>query len=129
MGLVVGTHVSLVSCHHDTMTFLDIILYILIFNIFRFGFDQVSIFVWDTEIEIEIFWFQEIKIKAKTKFWTRFSRFRLVFSIFRFITHLYLYSQHTTLSYYIFKNKHNHTQSILIPIYKSNKIRSLLRCY
>ena len=36
--------------------------------------------------------------------------------------------QHATLSYHIFKNKCNHTQSILIPIYKSNHIGSLLRC-
>ena len=42
---------------------------------------------------------------------------------------LSLKSQHTTSSYHIFKNKHNHTQSILIPIYKSNQIGNLLRCY
>ena len=38
-------------------------------------------------------------------------------------------SQHVTSSYLIFKNKHNHTQSILIPIYKSNQTGNLLRCY
>ena len=37
--------------------------------------------------------------------------------------------QHATSSYHIFKNEHNHTQSILIPIYKSNQIGNLLRCY
>ena len=73
LGLVMGTHVSLVSCHHDTMTFLDIILYILIFNIFRFGFDRVGIFVWDTKIETEIFQFQEIKTEGKPKIWTWFN--------------------------------------------------------
>ena len=40
-----------------------------------------------------------------------------------------LLSQHGTSSYHIFKNKHNYTQSILIPIYKSNHIGNLLRCY
>ena len=39
-----------------------------------------------------------------------------------------LQSQYVTSSYHIFKNKHNCTQSILIPIYKSNHIGSLLRC-
>ena len=33
-----------------------------------------------------------------------------------------LKSQHVTSSYHIFKNKHNHTQSIIIPIYKSTKL-------
>ena len=42
---------------------------------------------------------------------------------------LLLQSQHATSSYYILKNRHNHTQSILIPIWKSNLIVSLLRCY
>ena len=42
---------------------------------------------------------------------------------------LSIQSQHTTSSYYMFKNKYNNTQSILIPIYKSNQIRSLLKCY
>ena len=40
-----------------------------------------------------------------------------------------LQSQHATSSYHIFKNKHNYTKSILIPIYKSNQIWSLLKCY
>ena len=40
-----------------------------------------------------------------------------------------LKSQHATSSYHIFKNKYNHTQSILIPIYRSNQIENLLRCY
>ena len=45
-------------------------------------------------------------------------------------THILLFqSQHFISSYYIFKNKYNHTLSNLIPIYKSNKIRNLLRCY
>ena len=38
-------------------------------------------------------------------------------------------SQHATSSYQIFKNKHNYTQSIIIPIYKSNQIENLLRYY
>ena len=38
-------------------------------------------------------------------------------------------SQNVLLSYYIFKNKQNHTQSILIPIYKSNQTGSLFICY
>ena len=37
--------------------------------------------------------------------------------------------QHVKLSYCIFKNKHNCTKSILIPIYKSNQIVCLFRCY
>ena len=38
-------------------------------------------------------------------------------------THIFpLKSQHATSSYYIFKNKHNHTQSIIILIYKSTKL-------
>ena len=40
-----------------------------------------------------------------------------------------LQSQYATSSYYIFKNKYSHTQSILIPIYKSNQIGNLSRCY
>ena len=40
-----------------------------------------------------------------------------------------LQSQYATSSYHIVNNKHNLTQSILIPIYKSNKIGRLLRCY
>ena len=38
------------------------------FNIFRFSFDWVSIFVWDTDIETKIFQFQEIKTEAKPNF-------------------------------------------------------------
>ena len=41
-------------------------LYILIFNIFWFGFGWVSIFVWDTETETEIFRFQEIKSEIES---------------------------------------------------------------
>ena len=40
-----------------------------------------------------------------------------------------LKSQHVTLSYYIFKNKYNHTQSILIFIFKSTQIKMLTRLY
>ena len=40
-----------------------------------------------------------------------------------------LQSQYATSSYYIFKNKYSHTQSILIPIYKSNQIGNLSKCY
>ena len=40
-----------------------------------------------------------------------------------------LQSQHATSPYYILKNMHNHTQSFIIPIWKSNLIVSLLRCY
>ena len=42
---------------------------------------------------------------------------------------LSLQFQHATSSYHIFKNEHKHIQSILIPIYKSNQIGNLLRCY
>ena len=40
-----------------------------------------------------------------------------------------LQSQHAISSYYISRNKHNITQSIIMLVYKSNKIESLLRCY
>ena len=40
-----------------------------------------------------------------------------------------LQSQYVTSSYHIFKNEYNYTQSILIPIYKSNQIGNLSRCY
>ena len=42
---------------------------------------------------------------------------------------LLLQFQHITSSYLIFKNKYNHTQSILIHIHKSNQIGNLLKCY
>ena len=81
----------------------------------------------------------KIKIKIKTKTHTVSMRHtlihiyitRLINSIrMWFKTHVLPFQfQHATSSYHIFKNKHNHTQSILIPIYKSNQIRNLLRCY
>ena len=37
-----------------------------------------------------------------------------------------LQSQHATSFYHIFKNKHNHTQSTLIPIYKTNEIGNFI---
>ena len=40
-----------------------------------------------------------------------------------------LQSQHVTSFYHIIKNKYSYIQSILIPIYKFNKIGNLLRCY
>ena len=40
---------------------------------------------------------------------------------------LSLQSQHVTSSYNILRDRHNHTQSILIPIWKSYWTLSLLR--
>ena len=81
----------------------------------------------------------KIKIKIKTKTHTVSMRHTLIhIYIMRLINSirtwcktyvLPLQSQHAISSYHIFKNKHNHTPSILIPIYKSNQIRNLLRCY
>ena len=42
-------------------------------------------------------------------------------------THVLLFqSQHATSFNYMFKNKHNHTQSTLIPIYKTNEIGNFI---
>ena len=66
--------------------------------------------------------------------------FRLNFVKILCKTHILPFqSQHNTSSIHIFKNKYNYTQSILIPIYKSNQnflkkkksnqIKSLLKYY
>ena len=37
--------------------------------------------------------------------------------------------QYVISFYHIFKNKHNYIELIQIPIYKSNQIKTLLKCY
>ena len=73
--------------------------YKLIFNIFRFGFGRVGVFVWDTETKTEIFGFYKMKTETEPH-WNRTKILATVRSVstgfFQFLSFV-----HTPSSYLI----------------------------